>query len=72
MQLRAVIEFDSEVQAFSATCPELNFVSSCGTTKQEALTNLQEAILLMLEPLPEKFLVKTEQLRNYEFMEFVI
>jgi len=58
MQLRAVIEFDNEVLAFSATCPELNFVSSCGTTKQEALENLQEAILLMLEPLPEKFLVK--------------
>jgi len=72
MQLRAVIEFDNEVQAFSATCPELNFVSSCGTTKQEALENLQEAILLMLEPLPEKFLVKTEKFRNYEFMEFAL
>jgi len=58
MQLRAVIEFDNEVQSFSAICPELNFVSSCGTTKKEALENLQEAILLMLEPLPEKFLVK--------------
>ncbi len=56
MQLRAVIEFDNEVQAFSATCPELNFVSSCGTTKQEALKNLQEAILLMLEPIPEYIL----------------
>ncbi len=72
MQLRAVIEFDNEVQAFSATCPELNFVSSCGTTKQEALENLQEAILLMLEPLPENFLVKTEKFRNYEFMEFAL
>lgn len=72
MQLRAVIEFDNEAQAFSATCPELNFVSSCGTTKKEALENLQEAILLMLEPIPEKFLLKTEKLEDYELMEFVI
>jgi len=50
MLLRAVIEFDPEAQAFSTTCPELNFVSSCGPSKAEALKNLQEAIVLMLEP----------------------
>jgi predicted RNase H-like HicB family nuclease len=45
MILRAVIEFDKEVQSFSATCPELNFVSSCGVTKEEAIKNLQEAVV---------------------------
>ncbi len=51
MLLRAIIEFDEEVQAFSATCPELNYVSSCGMSKEEAIKNLQEAIVLMLEPI---------------------
>lgn len=51
MLLRAVIEFDNEVHAFSATCLELTDVSSCGATKEEALKNLQEAIVLMLEPI---------------------
>ncbi len=37
-------------------CPELNFVSSFGDTKEEALLNLKEAIQLMLEPIPDEFL----------------
>jgi predicted RNase H-like HicB family nuclease len=52
MNLREIIEFDTQTQSFSATCPELNFVSSCGMTKEEAVKNLQEAIILMLEPIP--------------------
>jgi predicted RNase H-like HicB family nuclease len=51
MIIRALLEWDEEVQAYSATCPELNFVSSCGDTQDEAIANLQDAILLMLEPL---------------------
>ena len=72
MIVRAIIEFDIETQSFSATCPELNFVSSCGETKEEAVKNLQEAIVLMLEPIPEQFLSKDTSVKNYELMEFAI
>ena len=53
MIIRAILEWDDEVQSYSATCPELNFVSSCGGSREEAISNLKEAIFLMLEPLPE-------------------
>jgi predicted RNase H-like HicB family nuclease len=53
MNIRVVIEWDEESQAYSATCPELNFVSSFGDTKQEAIDNLKDAIYLMLEPIPD-------------------
>ena len=53
MIIRAVIEWDEEAQSYSATCPELNFVSSFGDTKEEAIANLKDAIQLMLEPIPE-------------------
>lgn len=56
MMIRALIEWDEEVQAYSATCPELNFVSSFGDTKDEAIVNLKAAIQLMLEPIPDEFL----------------
>ncbi|HEY9816344.1 MAG TPA: type II toxin-antitoxin system HicB family antitoxin [Candidatus Obscuribacterales bacterium] len=56
MIIRAVIEWDEESQAYSATCPELNFVSSFGDTKDEAIVNLKDAIQLMLEPIPDEFL----------------
>jgi predicted RNase H-like HicB family nuclease len=53
MIIRAVIEWDAEAQAYSATCPELNFISSCGDTKKEAIANLEDAIKLMLEPISD-------------------
>jgi predicted RNase H-like HicB family nuclease len=53
MIIRAVIEWDEEAQTYSATCPELNFVSSFGDTKEEAISNLEDAIKLMLEPIPD-------------------
>jgi predicted RNase H-like HicB family nuclease len=56
MIIRALLEWDEDVQAYSATCPELNFISSCGDTQEEAIANLQDAILLMLEPIPAHFL----------------
>ncbi len=37
MIIRAIIEWDEESQAFSATCRELNFVSSFGNSKKEAI-----------------------------------
>ncbi|MEM8718347.1 MAG: type II toxin-antitoxin system HicB family antitoxin [Cyanobacteria bacterium P01_G01_bin.39] len=53
MVIRAVIEWDEEAQSYSATCPELNFVSSFGDTKEDAIANLKDAIKLMLEPIPD-------------------
>jgi predicted RNase H-like HicB family nuclease len=57
MIIRAILEWDDEAQAYSATCPELNFVASCGETKESAIANLKDAIQLMLEPIPECFQV---------------
>ena len=56
MIIRAILDWDEEAQAYSATCPELNFVSSFGDTKQAALENLKDAIKLMLEPIPDALL----------------
>ena len=53
MIVRAVIKWDELAQAYSATCPELNFVSSFGDTKEQAIANLEDAIKLMLEPIPD-------------------
>jgi len=58
MIVHAILEWDEEVQAYSATCPELNFVSSYGDSRKQAISNLKEAISLMLEPLPDHLLVK--------------
>ncbi len=56
MNIRVLLEWDEEANAFSATCPELNFVSSCGATKDEAVANLKEAIELLLTPIPDDML----------------
>jgi predicted RNase H-like HicB family nuclease len=40
MDIRVLLEYDEDAGAYSATCPELNFVSSCGETKEQALKNL--------------------------------
>jgi predicted RNase H-like HicB family nuclease len=61
MIVRAIIEWDEEAKAFSATCPELNFISSCGDTKEEAIDNLKEAINLLLEPIPDEFIQDKQQ-----------
>lgn len=53
MVIRAVIEWDEEAQSYSATCPELNFVSSFGDTKEDAIANLKDVVKLMLEPIPD-------------------
>jgi len=52
MIIKAILEWDEETKSYSATCPELNNVSSCGDTREEAIENLKEAIQLLLEPLP--------------------
>lgn len=56
MVVRAVLEWDDDAQAYSATCVELNFVSSFGVSREEAIANLKDAIKLMLEPIPAHLL----------------
>ena len=50
MQIRVVIEYDKEVDSYSAYCPELPGCTSCGETENEAMENIKEAIELYLEP----------------------
>ena len=59
MIIRAILEWDEDAQAYSATCPELNFVSSFGESREEAIANLKDAIQLMLEPIPDELLETT-------------
>lgn len=59
MLIRAILEWDDEAQAYSATCPELNFVSSFGESREAAIANLKDAIQLMLEPIPDELLETT-------------
>jgi predicted RNase H-like HicB family nuclease len=66
MNIRVVLEWDDEVQAYSATCPELNFVSSFGDTRDEAIANLKDAIKLLLEPIPDYFLDSTGSSKTFE------
>ncbi|MBF2049095.1 MAG: type II toxin-antitoxin system HicB family antitoxin [Leptolyngbya sp. IPPAS B-1204] len=56
MLIRAILEWDDEAQAYSATCPELNFVSSFGENREAAIANLKDTIYLMLEPIPDVLL----------------
>ncbi|BAQ60629.1 protein of unknown function UPF0150 [Geminocystis sp. NIES-3708] len=53
MIVKAILEWDEDAQSYSATCPESNYISSCGDTKEEAIENLKDAIQLLLEPIPE-------------------
>jgi predicted RNase H-like HicB family nuclease len=68
MIIRAIIEWDEESLAFSATCPELNFVSSFGDTKAEAINNLQDAIKLMLEPIPDDLFAESSSSEQVELV----
>ena len=50
MKFRVVLEYDAEVGAFSAVCPELPGCASAGETEEEARRNIKEAIELYLAP----------------------
>jgi predicted RNase H-like HicB family nuclease len=67
MKIRALIEWDNETNSYSATCPELNFISSCGDSKEEAVINLKEAISLMLEPIPDQMIQNSKCLEEVDF-----
>ncbi len=66
MNIRVVLEWDDEARAYSATCPELNFVSSFGENREEAIKNLKDAVQLMLEPIPDHLLKTTESAEMFE------
>ena len=68
MIVRAIIEWDEEVEVYSATCPELNFVSSFGNTKKDALANLEDAIKLMLEPIPDNLYLNNSKSEQVEIV----
>jgi predicted RNase H-like HicB family nuclease len=70
MNIRVILEADDEVGGFSATCPELNYLSSCGETREEALENFEEALKLFLRPIPEQFLQLCSH--NVEYRELAI
>ena len=52
MKLRVVVEYDAEVDAYAAYCPELPGCASAGDSEEQALENIREAIALYLEPSP--------------------
>jgi predicted RNase H-like HicB family nuclease len=54
MKLRVVIQYDPDIESYSAYCPELPGCASAGDTEQEALVNIKEAMALYLEPSPVK------------------
>ena len=50
MKIRVLLDWDEEAKAFSAVCPELNWIGSQGESREDAVRNLREAIELMLTP----------------------
>jgi predicted RNase H-like HicB family nuclease len=50
MKWRVILERDEESGDWAAWCPELPGCTSAGTTEEEAMTNIREAIELYLEP----------------------
>lgn len=49
--MRIRVELIREVEGgWSAVCPELPGCASCGDTREEALSNVREAIALYLRP----------------------
>jgi len=52
MQWRIIVERDSETGDYAVWCPELPGCASAGTTREEALESIREAIELYLQPDP--------------------
>lgn len=50
MNLRVIVEYDSETKNYGSWCPELPGCTSFGDTEKEALNNIKEAIELYPEP----------------------
>ncbi len=54
MKLRLLVEFDPEVERWSAVFPELPGCATAGDTEAEAIANAKEALALWFEPSPVK------------------
>ena len=54
MKLRLLVEFDPEVERWSAVFPELPGCATVGDTEAEAIANAKEALALWFEPSPVK------------------
>ncbi len=52
MTWRVVLERDEETGEWAVWCPELPGCASAGTTEEEALRNIREAIALYLQQDP--------------------
>lgn len=50
MKWRVVLEQDLETSEWAIWCPELPGCASAGETREEAIENMREAILLYLSP----------------------
>jgi predicted RNase H-like HicB family nuclease len=50
MKWRVILERDQETGDWAIWCPELPGCTSAGSTEEEALANIREAIELYLEP----------------------
>lgn len=50
MKWRVVLELDEDSGEWAVWCPELPGCTSAGTTEEEAMANIREAIELYLEP----------------------
>lgn len=50
MTWRVVLEVDAETGHWAVWCPELPGCASAGTTREEAMEGIREAILLYLTP----------------------
>jgi predicted RNase H-like HicB family nuclease len=50
MTHQIVLEYDPEIDRYSAVCPDLPGCASAGVTQEEARQNIEEAIRLYLEP----------------------
>ncbi len=50
MKFRVILEYDAEVNSWSAVCPELPGCTSAGIDEEDARRNIEEAIRLYLAP----------------------
>jgi predicted RNase H-like HicB family nuclease len=50
MKWRVILERDAESGEWAAWCPELPGCTSAGTTEEDSMANIREAIELYLEP----------------------
>ena len=50
MKWKVILEYDDQTGDWAVWCPQLPGCASAGRTREEALTNVREAIELYLQP----------------------